>query len=87
MHATCRFDGASLLQPPYEPPEYPGPEPVVQFDGSKLYTGSCHCGAVTLALKCKALWKHTSEKIVECDCSSCVRVSCPTFLDVSSHVW
>ncbi|KAI0509722.1 glutathione-dependent formaldehyde-activating enzyme [Xylaria bambusicola] len=68
-----KFDGASLLQPPYEPPVYSGPEPVVMFDGSKLYTGSCHCGAVTLALKNKAPLNHSSEKIIECNCSSCVR--------------
>ncbi|KAJ3561558.1 hypothetical protein NPX13_g8899 [Xylaria arbuscula] len=68
-----KFDGASLLQPPYEPPRYLGPEPVVEFEESKLYTGSCHCGVVTLALKCKALSKHTSEQILECNCSHCIR--------------
>lgn len=83
VNANCRFDGASLLQPPYEPPEFHGPEPVVQFEGSKLYTGSCHCGAVTLALKSKALREHTSEQLLECNCSSCIRVSCPTFLGVA----
>ncbi|KAI1364087.1 glutathione-dependent formaldehyde-activating enzyme [Xylaria arbuscula] len=68
-----KFDGASLLQPSYEPPRYLGPEPVVEFEESKLYTGSCHCGVVTLALKCKALSKHTSEQILECNCSHCIR--------------
>lgn len=40
--------------------------------------GSCHCGAVTLAVKVKPLetWDISidEERIVECNCSICVRV-------------
>lgn len=43
--------------------------------------GSCHCGAVTLAVKVKPLetWdiSKEEERIVECNCSICVRVSTP----------
>lgn len=42
--------------------------------------GSCHCGAVRLAVKVKPLetWDTVSnedESVVECNCSICVRVS------------
>jgi hypothetical protein len=38
--------------------------------GQKIYTGSCHCGAVTLALRNKAL---PQEQLIDCDCSICGR--------------
>ncbi|RYP78600.1 hypothetical protein DL769_003161 [Monosporascus sp. CRB-8-3] len=49
-------DGASL-PPAYEPPAYTGPEPKAEVEGGKLYTGSCHCGAVRVAVKTKPLDK------------------------------
>lgn len=43
--------------------------------------GSCHCGAVTLAIKIKPLetWDASidEERMVDCNCSICVRVSRP----------
>ncbi|KAI0535044.1 glutathione-dependent formaldehyde-activating enzyme [Xylaria digitata] len=71
-----KFDGASSLKPAYEPPQFTGPEPSAEIEGGKLYTGSCHCGAVTLALKSKSLDKDFAEKIAECDCSNCIRAGC-----------
>ncbi|KAF2971750.1 hypothetical protein GQX73_g1852 [Xylaria multiplex] len=68
-----KFDGASSLKPVYEPPQFTGSEPAAEIEGAKLYTGSCHCGAVTLALKSKSLDKDFTERIAECDCSNCIK--------------
>ncbi|KAI3336760.1 glutathione-dependent formaldehyde-activating enzyme [Xylariaceae sp. AK1471] len=65
------FDGASL-RPAYEAPKFTGPEPTAEVEGGKLYTGSCHCGAVTLAFKSKPLDKDFPG-LTECNCSSCGR--------------
>ncbi|KAJ4389827.1 hypothetical protein N0V93_007299 [Gnomoniopsis smithogilvyi] len=70
------FDG-NALAPPYKPPVYDGPEPSMEVENGKVYYGSCHCGAVRLALKVKPFetWDTLSdeESVVECNCSSCVR--------------
>jgi hypothetical protein len=68
------FDGASI-NGPYDAPKYAGPEPEMDVDGGRLYTGSCHCGAVTLALKSKPL--DEQDATCECNCSICSRVSNP----------
>ncbi|KAJ2989610.1 hypothetical protein NUW58_g3383 [Xylaria curta] len=75
-----KFDGASSLKPAYEPPKFTGPEPVGEAEGDKLYTGSCHCGAITLAFKSKPVEdftaepdKHFTEQLVECNCSNCAK--------------
>lgn len=47
-----KYDGKKL-PPPYEPVTYKGPEPTAKIEDAKIYTGSCHCGAVTLAMKVK----------------------------------
>ncbi|KAI1347317.1 glutathione-dependent formaldehyde-activating enzyme [Xylaria sp. FL0043] len=72
-HVNAGFDGASLFQPAYEPPKFTGEEPAAEIEGGKLYTGSCHCGAVTLALKSKPLDKNFTGDILECNCSSCAK--------------
>jgi hypothetical protein len=41
----------SAVEPMYNHPRFTGPEPEPEFWGGNLYTGSCHCGAVTRALK------------------------------------
>lgn len=69
-----RLDGKALL-PAYEPPPYTGPEPPAEVGNGKLYTGSCHCGAVTLAVKSKPLDETYDETACECNCSICGRVS------------
>jgi hypothetical protein len=53
--------------------------PPAEIKNSKLYTGSCHCGAVTLALKTKGPLSKEGEVIGECDCSICARVRQPEF--------
>ncbi|KAB5572065.1 Mss4-like protein [Coniochaeta sp. 2T2.1] len=59
--------------PPYTPPEYDGPEPTADIEGAKLYTGSCHCGAVTACIKIKPLDSTYPDRIAECNCSNCQR--------------
>ncbi|KAI3331521.1 glutathione-dependent formaldehyde-activating enzyme [Xylariaceae sp. AK1471] len=65
------FDG-NATPSPYEAPKFTGPEPTGEVEGGKLYTGSCHCGAVTVALKSKPLNKDF-QGLTECNCSSCSR--------------
>ncbi|RYO76841.1 hypothetical protein DL766_010376 [Monosporascus sp. MC13-8B] len=65
-------DGASF-PPVYESPVYTGPEPKAEVEGGKLYTGSCHCGAVRVAVKTKPLGKTYDAPIRECNCSICLR--------------
>ncbi|KAH7316998.1 glutathione-dependent formaldehyde-activating enzyme [Stachybotrys elegans] len=65
------YDGASLGSP-YVPPEHKGPLPE-PIEGHKLYTGSCHCGAVTLAFMTKPLDETFDEVTADCSCSICSR--------------
>ncbi|KAL7627550.1 hypothetical protein AAE478_001743 [Parahypoxylon ruwenzoriense] len=67
------LDGKSW-PPLYEPAKYTGTEPKAEIEGGKLYTGSCHCGAVKVALKSKPLDKASTERISECNCSICGRI-------------
>ncbi|KAL6804092.1 Mss4-like protein [Trichoderma sp. SZMC 28012] len=55
----------------YLPPEHKGEIPP-NVEGGQLYTGSCHCGAVTVALSCKPL-DEFNEGVVVCNCSICSR--------------
>ncbi|KAI0597784.1 hypothetical protein F4775DRAFT_218447 [Biscogniauxia sp. FL1348] len=64
---------ASSFPPAYEPVKYTGPEPAADVPGGKVYTGSCHCGAVRVALKSKPLDKTYEGLISECNCSHCYR--------------
>ncbi|KAF6804245.1 glutathione-dependent formaldehyde-activating gfa [Colletotrichum sojae] len=66
-----QYPGASL-HGGYVPPEHNGPLPPA-IDGHKLYTGSCHCGAVTVALMSKPLDETFDELVAECNCSICMR--------------
>ncbi|TVY31309.1 Centromere protein V, partial [Lachnellula subtilissima] len=47
---TQTLDGKSL-EPSYKPAPFTGPEPTAKIEDSKIYTGGCHCGNVTMALK------------------------------------
>ncbi|KAM0265702.1 hypothetical protein ACHAQJ_000136 [Trichoderma viride] len=62
----------SKISPRYLPPEHMGDIPP-GVEGGQLYTGSCHCGAVTVALSCKPLDESSEERILECNCSICQR--------------
>jgi hypothetical protein len=68
-----RFDGAALGTP-YEPPPHKGALPEVQ-DGERVYTGSCHCGGLTVAVAAPPLDETYPHMVRECNCSSCERVS------------
>ncbi|KAH7123343.1 glutathione-dependent formaldehyde-activating enzyme [Dactylonectria estremocensis] len=65
-------DGAALGAA-YEPLPYSGTLPAAQIEGGKVYTGSCHCGAVQVALTSKPIDSSFSDTIGECNCSSCER--------------
>ncbi|KAI1074055.1 glutathione-dependent formaldehyde-activating enzyme [Whalleya microplaca] len=65
-------DGASF-PPAWIPPKFKGQGPPAEIEGAKIYTGSCHCGAITLALKSKPIDSTYKENVVECDCSICSR--------------
>jgi len=67
------FDG-TVLPPQYEIPKFTGTEPTPDIEGAdKLYTGGCHCGAVTVAFKSKPIDETFDGFMAECDCSICVR--------------
>ncbi|KAI1190440.1 glutathione-dependent formaldehyde-activating enzyme [Nemania serpens] len=70
---TKSFDGAALSST-YDAPKFTGPEPSLDIEGGggQLYTGSCHCGTVTAALKSKPIDK-ALQGLVECTCSICSR--------------
>ncbi|RWA05046.1 hypothetical protein EKO27_g10059 [Xylaria grammica] len=65
------FDGAALPSA-YDAPKFTGPPPAGDAADLQLYTGSCHCGAVTVGLKSKPLNKD-SQGLMECNCSICGR--------------
>ncbi|TFB06725.1 hypothetical protein CCMA1212_000433 [Trichoderma ghanense] len=56
----------------YQPAEHKGGMPP-NIDGGQLYTGSCHCGAITVALSCKPLKEFDDERVVVCNCRICQR--------------
>ncbi|KAK3955449.1 Mss4-like protein [Pseudoneurospora amorphoporcata] len=67
------FDGKSI-GPPYQPARFDGPEPTAKVENGAVYHGSCHCGAVKVAVKTKGpLDKTYQEKVMECNCSICQR--------------
>ncbi|KJZ76784.1 hypothetical protein HIM_03661 [Hirsutella minnesotensis 3608] len=68
------FDGAALGNR-YESPEYKGSLPPA-VEGSKLYTGSCHCGKLGIAVMSKPLDETYSDRVVDCNCSICERNGC-----------
>ncbi|KAM0328208.1 hypothetical protein ACHAQA_005615 [Verticillium albo-atrum] len=65
------YDGAAMGSKT-EIPTYGGPLPTM-VDGGQLYTGSCHCGALQVALASKPLDDSFPEGIGECNCSICER--------------
>ncbi|KAK4174026.1 Mss4-like protein [Triangularia setosa] len=73
-----RHVDSTKYPPPYTPHIHPGPIPSPQSipaGKGKLYHGSCHCGAVTAALKVEHPFESEeyAGMIVECNCSHCVR--------------
>ncbi|KAI1824188.1 glutathione-dependent formaldehyde-activating enzyme [Xylaria intraflava] len=56
--------------PLYEEPKFTGPQPAREVEGGQLYSGSCHCGAVTVGLKSKPFNKDF-RGLKECNCSIC----------------
>ncbi|KAH9221425.1 Mss4-like protein [Leptodontidium sp. 2 PMI_412] len=67
-----KYDGHAL-EPQYTPHPYDGPEPTAQFENAKVYTGTCHCGAVGMAMKTAGPLATSGQHIEECECSICAR--------------
>lgn len=69
-----KYDGLPR-EPKYIPPSFTGsePTPTTEFKDPKLYTGGCHCGAVTIALKTDGPLSNDAEGFLQCDCSICMR--------------
>jgi hypothetical protein len=64
-----RFDGAAL-PPAYDAPRCSGPELTTE-EGEEVYRGSCHCGAIALAVRTRPL---SEVNITECQCTRCAAV-------------
>ncbi|KAF7974151.1 hypothetical protein HWV62_13259 [Athelia sp. TMB] len=60
---------------PYPTPTYSGLAALTAElqPGEKIYPGSCHCGAVTFALRTPPL-DNPAVEVKECDCSLCLRL-------------
>jgi len=68
-----KYDGLQH-EPRYITPKYTGELPTAEFESAKLYTGGCHCGAVTIALKTQGPLTEGHTPIQECNCSICCRL-------------
>ncbi|CAK7214773.1 hypothetical protein SBRCBS47491_002264 [Sporothrix bragantina] len=74
------YDGGSL-DPQYKELPFTGTEPTGEplGDGTPtMYYGSCHCGAVRVALRSQPLdetldREKQSDRVIDCDCSICQR--------------
>ncbi|KFH45967.1 Centromere protein V-like protein [Hapsidospora chrysogenum ATCC 11550] len=66
------IDGKSM-RGDYEPPAHKGDLPKAEVEGGKVYTGSCHCGKVAVAVKSKPIDETFSELVNTCNCSICER--------------
>ncbi|KAK5995254.1 hypothetical protein PT974_03653 [Cladobotryum mycophilum] len=66
------YDGAALGSP-YEMAAHKGDVPATDVEDAKLYTGSCHCGALTLAFKSKPIDDTYTDIVTQCNCSVCIR--------------
>ena len=65
-----KYDGTAR-EPKYILAVFSGPDPTAIVKNPKIYTGSCHCGAVMISMKTKE-WLHDgNEYIQEYDCSIC----------------
>ncbi|KAL2159436.1 hypothetical protein VTH06DRAFT_2441 [Thermothelomyces fergusii] len=67
------FDGAGL-DPKYVVPQFRGREPnPAGFENGKTYYGSCHCGAVTTAVRLDGSLEDGTYTglLLECNCSFC----------------
>ncbi|KAI0870963.1 glutathione-dependent formaldehyde-activating enzyme [Hypoxylon argillaceum] len=81
---TNTFNGAAIPSA-YKPHKFEGHQPTADVEGGQLYTGSCHCGAVTVALKSKPIDKEL-QGLVECNCSICSRYGATWIYPIHAHV-
>ncbi|KAK1248459.1 hypothetical protein MKX08_006679 [Trichoderma sp. CBMAI-0020] len=65
------YDGVSKGKP-HQDPAHKGELPKAG-EGELVYTGSCHCGALTVAMPSKPIDENL-EGVIECNCSICERM-------------
>ncbi|KAL7919311.1 hypothetical protein ACQKWADRAFT_301697 [Trichoderma austrokoningii] len=65
------YDGASRGEP-HQNPAHKGELPIAG-EGELVYTGSCHCGALTVATVSKPI-DETLPGVIQCNCSICERL-------------
>ncbi|KAK9774782.1 putative CENP-V/GFA domain-containing protein [Seiridium cardinale] len=69
---TMAMDGASFGAP-FEPAKFTGKLPEAELEGSSPFYGSCHCGAIKIAMKSPPLDETYDDRVIECNCSICGR--------------
>ncbi|PYH87629.1 hypothetical protein BO71DRAFT_393121 [Aspergillus ellipticus CBS 707.79] len=65
------------------PRVFPGPLPEIEGKDLQIYSGGCHCGAVSLAVKTKVL---AEVEVKEDNCSICQRNANTCIYPTQSHV-
>jgi hypothetical protein len=73
INPSLSFNG-DTYDPQYVAPQFSGDEPApAGFEDGKTYHGSCHCGAVTTALRVKGSLEDGTypDRVIECNCSFC----------------
>ncbi|KAI1090966.1 hypothetical protein F5B19DRAFT_296257 [Rostrohypoxylon terebratum] len=76
-----------LKSPTWTPPRFTSDPPLAEIENGKVYTGGCHCGAITLALKSKPIDSTYEADLLECDCSICTRNAYLWIYPSKSHVF
>ncbi|TDZ61052.1 Centromere protein V [Colletotrichum trifolii] len=66
------FNGASYGKR-YQLPEHKGANPTAKVEDGALYTGSCHCGDLTIAVNSEPIDETYKGMVIDCNCSICVR--------------
>ncbi|KAH7325013.1 glutathione-dependent formaldehyde-activating enzyme [Stachybotrys elegans] len=59
---------------PYVHPPHTGGQPKVDVDSERIYTGGCHCGALTVAVASKPLDETFDGMLNQCNCSICEHI-------------
>ncbi len=78
-----RSDSLAQEQPVSDRLDFAGPMPEADGEGMKLYTGNCHCGDVSIAVRTKPI---PEIEVKQDNCSICCRVSTREAQAVA-HCW
>ncbi len=94
MLTRSRRIDAAATPPAYVEPAFTGTEPTGELRGDgtpTTYHGSCHCGAVRLALRSQPIdetldMNKSSDLVIDCNCSICMRSGSLTFYAADDQV-